>query len=417
MRLRLLTVVVLTAVVSSAQAEPLTLEQAIQLALTRNERSAVTDLEVVIAEADVTGARANFLPVVDLSAAANYRPLADENRSSAQTTLSVSQPIFNPSAFPLRDQAKHQLEAQRNLRVDARRRLAFETANAFMAVLLADQVVQAAQRKLETAATNLATTDAQVKAQLVSANDVTRAQISLSTATRDLASARGNLKSAYVALAFLTNAKVDSVSPPTALLVDGQKVLGDEAGLVSTSITRRADLLANKQLAVAARDFAREARARYLPAFELGGSLTGQADNGGSELSALVGISARWTLWDSGARRADVRSRDARAKIADLETQALVREIEADVRSAAVLLSSRQEALAAATMARDAARKGADEASILYRQGLAKAIELVDANDQRFIAEVNHATSEFDVARAYLSLRLAMGFDPTEVKR
>lgn len=413
--MRLLAILIV-ATAGPAAAESLTLEQAIQLTLTRNERSAITDLEVTIAESDIIATRANFLPVVDLSASGNYRPLADENRTSAQTTLSISQPIFNPSAFPLRDQAKHQLEARRSLRIDTRRRLAFETANAFMAVLLADQVVQAAQRKLETAATNLATTDAQVKAQLVSANDVTRAQISLSTATRDLSVAKGNLKSAYVALEFLINGKIDGVTPPTALLVAGQQVLGDEAGLVASSITRRADLMANKQLAIAAHDFAREARARYLPAFELGGQLTGQADNAGSELSALVGISARWTLWDSGSRRADVKARDARARIADLETQALVREIEADVRSAAAF-ASRQQALEAATMARDAARKGAGEASILYRQGLAKAIELVDANDQRFTAEVNHATSEFDVARAYLSLRLAMGFDPTEAKR
>ena len=64
------------------------------------------------------------------------------------------------------------------------------------------------------------------------------------------------------------------------------------------------------------------------------------------------------------------------------------------------------------------ARQNVDETAILYRQGLAKAIELVDANDSRFTAEVNDATAEFAMAQAYLSLRQALGLEPlgTELK-
>ena len=59
-----------------------------------------------------------------------------------------------------------------------------------------------------------------------------------------------------------------------------------------------------------------------------------------------------------------------------------------------------------------------EETAILYRQGLARAIELVDATDQRFTAEVNHASAEFTMAQAYLSLRQALGLEPlgTELK-
>ena len=100
----MLTVVASLAVatVGEVRAESLTIDQAIQLALTRNERAAVIDLEVAIAEADIIGARSALLPVVDLSANAAYRPASDPT-TGAQTTLSLSQPIYNPSAFPLRD--------------------------------------------------------------------------------------------------------------------------------------------------------------------------------------------------------------------------------------------------------------------------------------------------------------------------
>jgi outer membrane protein TolC len=82
------------------------------------------------------------------------------------------------------------------------------------------------------------------------------------------------------------------------------------------------------------------------------------------------------------------------------------------VRSSAALLASAQQALGASTDAAEAARKSADETAILYHQGLAKAIELVDANDQRFLAEVNLAEAEFTVATAHLALRQAMGLGP-----
>ena len=410
----------LVAVASSAHAQRvMTLEAAIQLAMTRNERAAISELGVSAAEANVSAARTRFLPLLESSGNVTYRPRTDPT-TTAQAALVLSQPLFEPSAFPLHGQAKHELVAQRALRSDERRRLAFDTANAFFAVLLADQVVQAAQRKVETAVANVATTDAQVKAQLVSSNDVTRAQISQATAVRDLATSTGNLRAAYVELELLVNAKVaGGLAPPSELLAAGQRPALASDQVVATSIARRADLVANKELALAAHDFAREPRMRYLPAIELGGQLavTSDVPDGGHALGAQVAISARWTLFDSGARSADARSRGARARIADLETSRLARSIAAEVRSTAVLLASRQEALTAAGTARDAARKGAREAEILYRQGLAKAIELVDANDQRFIAEVNYATSEFDVARAYLALRLAMGLEPLEGAR
>ncbi len=48
---------------------------------------------------------------------------------------------------------------------------------------------------------------------------------------------------------------------------------------------------------------------------------------------------------------------------------------------------------------------------MLYKHGLAKAIELVDANDSRFLAEVNYISAEYSVALAYLALRQSIGLD------
>lgn len=392
----------------------LRLEDAIQLALTRNERARIAELDVVIADAGVARARTAFLPVLSASGNDTLHP-RDTPRDTANGALTLNQPLIEPPAWPLYDQAKHELAGQRAQSADDRRQVAFDAARAFIAVLLADQVVQAAQRKLDTARADLADTDAQARAQLVSSNDVTRARIGLASSERELASDQGNLDAAYIQLALVIKARVvPGLVVPAALLDTGTQAVPPGDVLVARSLARRPDLAARKELALAAHAFAREPRMRWFPTLGLVGQLTAssQADRSGHDVTGTAALTASWTIFDAGARSADARARDAQAAIADLTTDSLIRTIDAQVRTAAVALVSAQQALAAAQGAMVAARKSADETAILYHQQLAKAIELLDANEQRFAAEVNFAVAQFSVASAYLALRQAMGLDP-----
>lgn len=410
----------LVAMVGVAAGEPpppaLRLDDAIQLALTRNERARIAELDVVIADAAVSKARGAFLPVLSASGNDTLHP-RDTPLDTASGALTLSQPLVSPSVWPLLDQAKHELAGQRAQSADDRRQLAFDAAKAFVNVLLAEQVVKAARRKLDTAKADLADTEAQVRAQLVSSNDVTRAQISVASSARELASDQGTLDAAYVQLELVVYAHVGrQLEVPAALLEAGAKPLPAADTLVAASLARRPDLAARKDFALAAHDFAREPRMRWFPALGLVGQLTAssQADRSGHDVDGTVALTASWTIYDAGSRSADARSRDAQAAIADLTTDSLVRTVDAQVRTAALSLGSAQQALVAAGDAMAASRKSADETAILYHQQLAKAIELLDANEQRFAAEVNFAVAQFSVANAYLALRQAMGLPPLE---
>ena len=402
---------------SSAHAdESLTLDQAIQLALTRNERAQISDLQTIEADAAVERAHVAFLPVLNASGNDTIHPI-DTPKNTAQGSLTLQQPLIVMSAFPLLAQAKHNLEAQHAQTIEDKRQLAFDVAKAYFAVLLAQQVVEAAQKKLDTATADVADTDAQFKAQLVSSNDVTRAQISLSTSVRELSQDRSQLSTAYLELGFIINsAPPTMLVPPSTLLDAGKQAPPAAETLVTQSLNGRPDLQARKQSALAAHDFAREPRYRYFPTLSLIGQLTATSNAGmsGHDVDGSVQIAAQWSIYDAGARSADIRSRDAAAKIADLQSQELIRSIDTDVRTAASQLTAAQAALAAAKDAATASGKSASETAILYKQGLAKAIELVDANEQRFTAEVSYAEAEYSVANAYLALRQAMGQGPLE---
>jgi outer membrane protein TolC len=132
----------------------------------------------------------------------------------------------------------------------------------------------------------------------------------------------------------------------------------------------------------------------------------------------LLSATLNWSIYDQGIRYADKHSRDAQAEIADLTLQQLLRSVDEQVRSTTALLVAAQAAFRVAQDTVNSARQSVDETAILYRQGLAKAIELVDANDKRFTAEIDYASAEFGMAQAYLNLRQALGLDPlgTELK-
>jgi outer membrane protein TolC len=147
-------------------------------------------------------------------------------------------------------------------------------------------------------------------------------------------------------------------------------------------------------------------------------SATTNAATSGKWHDESLAATLTWTLYDAGVRYADKHSRDASAEIADLTLVALVRNVDSQVRGAVVTMLASQTALRASERAMEASRHSVDETAVLYKQGLAKAIELVDANDSRFIAEVNYAQAEYSLALAYIALRQALGLDPlgTEVK-
>jgi outer membrane protein TolC len=409
------------------QTSALRLEEAVRLALSRNERARIATLNVTAAEAGVERARAGFLPTLNVSGTDTRRfPIvthkgatpqsggSSQSGNSGTATATLTEPVINASAWPLHAEAKEQLESQRAQSADDQRLLGFDAAHAFFDVLSAAGVLDAALRRQQSAEANLADTAARVQAELASSNDATRAEIDVANAAREVELDRGNLASAMLNLSFVINAPVrDVVARPESTLELARRRVPETDALVRIAVARRPDLVAKYHAAAAAHDFADEPLLRLLPTL----NVTAQSQaatslpSTGVTLDASVGANLSWTLYDAGIRYADKHLRDANAKIADLTFESLVRAVRSDVHASVVSLESQQAAFRGTERAVEASRRSAEETQILYKQGLAKAIELVDANDSRFQAEVAYAVAEYAMARAYLDLRQALGLD------
>ncbi|HET9886914.1 MAG TPA: TolC family protein, partial [bacterium] len=162
----------------------LTIEEAVNLALAQNERPKAADEEAQAAQARVGRARAFFFP--DLTVTGDYTRRSHEttrtvdgetstlqSRDGWEARALVTQTLFDAQGFPLLAQAKRERNAARYDALDAKRRLAYETSEAFLSVLADDQFARAASQRVDFARQSLEEIRVRFEAQLVGSNDVT----------------------------------------------------------------------------------------------------------------------------------------------------------------------------------------------------------------------------------------------------
>ncbi len=406
--------------------EPLSIERAVALALERNERALTAQLQAHAADARVAKARAFFFP--DLTLVGNYtrrayqtvREVGGEQviiqrRNVLAPRATATLTLFDPRALPLYRQARRERDAAKlNARED-QRLLGFEAADAFLRTLSAEQVHEAARRRLELAEQSLADARARFAAQLVGSNDVTRAELELATARHQATRAQGEMESAYLHLGYLLDTAVAGpLALPQDLLQIAAQPPGGEAPLIEGALRSRLDLAASQRRAEAQAAAAGEPLRRLLPSLNANGQyrMTNEGGLSGRTRDWSAGMDLTWSIFDRGQLWADRRERRAQARIAGLEAQAAVRRAALEVRTGLVALASQQAAIDQAEVAAQVARENASQIAELYRQGLTSALAVADASARLFEAEVALVREQYGVALAYLDLRSARGLNP-----
>jgi outer membrane protein TolC len=399
--------------------DPLSLGEAVKLSLANNERALKAPLRVEAAHGQLARARSAFLPTLVASSTATLRTPDVRGGSSLAGVgaLTLNQPIVNPSAFPLYTQARHQLESERWGAVEDRRGVAFDTARAFLVVLTSERVLDAATRRLDRARANQQNTEARAAAQLASSNDVTRSLLETAAGARELAQAEGSVARAYLELGFLVGRPVKGplAAPDRTTHAAESGGLHTEEGVRSAE-ARRPDVRSAHERTEALRAAAKEPLYRLAPTLAASAQVRLTVDPFSPDRlhdeSAQLTLS--WTIYDAGVRYADRKTRAAQAETQALDERHLRRSIATDAGLAAASLRAARETYRISEEVLEAARRNTTETEILYQQGLARAIELIDANASRYEAEVSRATAKLSMEQAYLELRFALGFGPLD---
>ncbi len=76
-----------------------------------------------------------------------------------------------------------------------------------------------------------------------------------------------------------------------------------------------------------------------------------------------------------------------------------------------IVLANQRAALKQSAVALEIARRNSTQTNELYRQGLASALQVADANVSLFEAEVAYAQQRYGLVIAYLNIESAIGLD------
>jgi len=391
-----------------------TIEEAVSQALERHESGRAADARAQAAAARVGRARSLLLPSLRAEGVWTRHGDAVSNRDEgAEGRLSASQTLFSARAFPMLAAALSTREAARLEAAETRRGIAFATAGAFLDALATQELAAAASRRHQLARQAEDEIRVRFAAQLTGSNELSRAELESATAEGEWVRAQGTARVARLALEhWMGNPLQDSLTPPVNLLAEARE---EVSALDATQATaNRQDLLAMRARLKALRQTAVEPLMRWVPDLSLGASSTMAEGEGvdGARTNWLMNLTLGWPLYDGGMREADRAEQKALARAAELDLTVLERGLRLELESAQALLESARAALVRSRVALDAARRNAHESAELYRRGLARALDVVDANVRLFEAEAEQVRSQAELASAHLGLRQAQGLSP-----
>ena len=417
---------VLLAAPLPSRAEELSLEQAVRLALERNERALAAGEQQAAAQARLAQARGYFFPAISFTGDYVRRPSEVERSIGGQSYtvqkvdalagyLQLDLALFDPAALPSYRQALMENKAQRFSSGESRRRLSFEVAAAFLTTLTIDQVYEATGHRLDYAGKTLEAARARYAAGLVSVNDVTRAELEYATAEMGRTQTLGDVQTAYLQLGYLLDQSIaGKLQPPGELLAEAEREPADAGELLPRARELRLDLRALSWHAKAQKALVLEPSLSWLPSLSLTGlyRYTNESGLTGKSTNWSITLEAYWPIFDGFKRLGQYKERKAQARLAELDLRGAERKLELEIRNARVSLTSQQASMKKAQVALEAARKNAAEIAELYRQGLSNALQVADANVSLFEAEVELARQRNGLALALLNLRTAQGLDP-----
>jgi len=322
-------------------------------------------------------------------------------------SISVDQSLFNARALPFIRQARIGIRSAENAAEVIRYELRGVVTQAYFAAVLQKRLVDVASRNAALAA--LAHDRAVAAFELGVGNrfEVNRAQVERSRADREVenaatryAIARRNL----VGLLERSDIDFDVVEPApldATLSVDTSGV-GGRPDIVALELQREAQ---HERVA--------ESRAQLWPNLfaHLQGNVQRETAFSGDRFSWFLQIGANWTLYDGGVRAAQRRQRERDLVLVDNEREQLLLQIEAAVDGLVLEIVSLQRTIDSAAADLTLAQENVDITDSALTLGVATAVDVQLAREQRFLAELALASAEVNLAARLHELRRIAGVE------
>jgi multidrug efflux system outer membrane protein len=364
-------------------------------ALANNQDLAVAAANIAAARSQYKIQRAELLPQLDLGA--SYRRSAGGAGGDSEN-LSLD---FGFSGFYLElvGRIRSSTNAARNrfFATEAGARatrltLVSDVAETWLAYAADSSLLRIAENTAATARQSVELTRLRLNGGIVPRTDLRQAEITLRTAEADIAAQTTAVAQDLNALQLLVGAPIDPANLSSAIDDAGARLREVPAGLDSTILLRRPDVLeAEWQLRAATADIG-AARAALFPRISLT-TLLGFAAPGlgslfdGGNFSYQAGADATYPIFRAGAGRANVALTEAQRDAALATYRKAIQSAFADVADTLARRGTIDRQLGASNAGREAAADNARLAELRYRGGVASYLESLTAQQALYSAE------------------------------
>lgn len=403
------------------QTMPLSLEKAVEVAQAPegNLRWAIVQESLAQAAEREKQVRGALLPQVDgaVSAASQTRNLAAFGFqvrlpgvsipsfvgpfTVVDYRVSASQSILDLAAIRRWSVAKLQKKvAEAEVQV-ARENLMAQVARLYTLALRAEAAVSAGEANLQLAERLYGLALAQKEAGTGTGLEVARAQTELQNSKQRLLEVGKQRRRAHYELKRSIGLPLAQEVELTSRANDGSEIAPEEAAVLSTALTQRAEVLVQARRESASEMQIRSIRAERLPSLAAAGDYGSIGDGTAQLPTRSVGVGMRIPIFDGGrreARRAEagILARQERLRTADLRAQ-----IELEVRTALDNWRTAKEQIGVAQRGLELAEAELQHAVRRLEAGVALHVELSDAQARLERARDNHlqAIYQFNLAR------------------
>jgi outer membrane protein len=419
-------------------AEPLTLQQAVKIALEKNPLRKVALADTKVASADIREARSVFLPRLTFSETATRgndpvyvfgSELRQQRFTSADfalNKLNTPTPIGNFStrlagtwnlfdsfanwhsmnrAKQMNDAAGHQLGR-------TEQEIVYRVVDAYYGVLLAAKQLEVAEQAAKTSQSIMDRSQARFDSGLVVESDLLTAKVRMAGRRQELIRARNNLDLARAQLSTSMGVPVDSVFQAADALAERTLPVPVLEEVEKQALTLRPDLKrihseeAAQQQSVAIAKSAFGPRVNAFAGWEMDNP-TFVAGGGGNNW--LGGVEVQFDIFQGGAKRAELSRERALEERVTAMKQVASDAVRLEVRRAYYNLdSARQElevARAAIAQAQESLRINQDR----YEGGLTTITDLLGAEEATRRSQTDYWEAVYRFHTSYTNLELASG--------
>ncbi|ACL66638.1 outer membrane efflux protein [Anaeromyxobacter dehalogenans 2CP-1] len=333
---------------------------------------------------------------------------------SLSVTATARVPLLVPTAWFDLAAARDAARAE-DLGAEATRRtLRTGLAQSAHGAASAEEVVAASERAVESAAELVRSAERRVAAGTAAPLDVLKSRTEQVRRESDLVSARAGLERARLALGILLGRR----DPVRVVVPDGTTAPAPELdvpaeALAGEALEHRPEIAAQDARVAAAESGVRSAWARLAPQLSASGSAFA-ADTpyvSGEKDGWRVTLDLTWQLYDGGFRYGKRRQAEAQAAGARAGAEAQRLAVRQEVEDGRRDLRVARERLRLADTQSRLAGETAASARRSFEAGIASSLDVIDANDRQYLAEIGLADARARLAQARLALGRALGRD------